>query len=123
MQQLAEKRAHERYNLRLAIFVEVLSPGDSQSQNRVFRSETVDVSARGLRLWLPEAVAVGRRLHLAIPLENLRESLELEGRAVWSAEANDRPGYWVGLQLDDASREDMERWFLVVQRLRRQAAG
>jgi hypothetical protein len=122
MQQLAEKRAHERYSVRLAIFVEVLSPVGSAAQSQVFRSETVDVSAKGLRLWSPEPVAAGRRLHLAIPLENLRESLELEGTAVWSGEASDRPGYWVGLQLDDASREDMERWFLVVQRLRRQAS-
>ena len=52
----------------------------------------------------------------------IEENLELVGEAKWVREAGDRAGYWVGLELQDSSREDMEKWFRVVKRLQKNAA-
>jgi len=37
---------------------------------------------------------------------------------MWIKEAGNKMGYWVGLELEDSSREDMEMWFKVVQKLK-----
>ena len=119
MQDFSERREHERVHARLSIFVEVLGrPGGAEADNRILRSQTVDVSAGGLKLWVPEQVAPGSSLNLAIPMEDWDANLELSGKAVWSTEAEDADGYWIGLQLADASRDDMEKWFWVVQSLK-----
>ncbi len=117
MQDYVEKRRHERVAARLSIYVEVVARQGTEGSNPIFRTESVDVSRGGLRLWSPQEIPAGRRLHLAIPLDDWTDNLELEGRAVWACEAGDRPGYWIGLQLEDAGREAMEKWFTVVHRL------
>lgn len=76
----------------------------------------------GLRIAVPTAIAQGSILNIAVPLEDWKENLELVGEAKWVREAGDRAGYWVGLELQDSSREDMEKWFRVVKRLQKNAA-
>jgi hypothetical protein len=76
----------------------------------------------GLRIAVPVAIAQGSILNIAVPLDDWKENLELVGEAKWVREAGDRAGYWVGLELQDSSREDMEKWFRVVQRLQTNAA-
>lgn len=114
-----DRRRHERVNVEKAIFIEVVSRGSrSESDNRIIRCETLDISVGGLRLWVPELVAQGSTLNIAAPMNDWSESLELVGEAMWVKEAEDTQGYWVGLELRDSSREDMEKWFKVVHRLR-----
>ena len=45
------------------------------------------------------------------------DDLELVGEAMWCRPAEDKPGYWVGLELKDSSRDDMEKWCKVVHTL------
>ncbi len=113
-----DRRQYERIEVVQAIFIEVVSRGSrKESDNAILRCETVDISVGGLKLFVPDEIASGTRLNLAVPMEGWTENLELEGQAKWSRPADDRPGYWVGLELMDSSREDMERWFKVVHSL------
>jgi c-di-GMP-binding flagellar brake protein YcgR len=115
----AERRRHLRVDVEKAIYIEVVRRGSrSEAHNKIIRCETLDVSLGGLRVWVPEPVAQGSRLNIVAPMEDWSESLELVGEAMWIKPAEDKAGYWVGLELKDSSHDDMEKWFKVVHRLR-----
>ncbi|NQX88236.1 MAG: PilZ domain-containing protein [Halioglobus sp.] len=113
-----ERRQHERIEFAQAIYIEIVSRRRRpESNNRILRCETVNVSVGGLQLFVPEPVPAGSKLHLAVPLQNGRNNLELTGLAVWVTPAKDNAGCWLGLQLDDSDKESMEKWFRVVHSL------
>jgi len=83
----------------------------------------VDVSVAGLRIWVAESVPSGSKLNIAVPMDDWKENLELVGKVMWARPAEGQAGYWLGLELGDASREDMEKWFKVVQFLQQKNQG
>jgi len=113
-----ERRKHQRIHVERAIFVEEESPGSrTEAHNQILRCETLDVSVSGLRIWVPEEIMEGSKLNIAAPMEDWKENLELVGQAIWVRPAEDQEGFWVGLELADSSRADMEKWLKVVYRL------
>jgi hypothetical protein len=119
LQDDAGRRKHERVSVEKAIFVEVVKgPGRSEAHNDIIRCETLDVSNGGLRIWVANPISAGTTLNIAAPMDDWTENLELVGEAMCVKEAVDRDGYWVGLALKESSREDMEKWFKVVHRLK-----
>jgi hypothetical protein len=113
-----ERREHQRIDVVQAIFIEVVARGSRhESENTILKCETVDISVAGLRARVPEAIPQGSRLNIAVPLDNWKENLELEGEAMWVKPVEEGEGYWVGLRLGDSSHENMEKWFRVVHRL------
>lgn len=113
-----DRRKHERVEVVQAIFIEVVAKGSrTEADNPIVRCETVDVSIGGLKIFVPEEIATGSQLNLAVPMDDWKENLELFGEAMWSRPADDKSGYWVGLELKDSSREDMEKWCKVVHTL------
>lgn len=113
-----ERRGHERLCVVQAIFVEV-SPGGGRrgGDSKVIRCETVDVSVAGLRLLVPEPIAAGSTLDIAVPMSDWQDNLELVGEAKWCHAARGKPGFWVGIELKDTTRENMEKWCIVVHQL------
>lgn len=111
-----ERRQHTRVDVVKAIFIEVVRRG-RQTDQAIIRCETVDISVSGLRLYVPTEIAAGSTLNLAVPTEDWTENLELVGEAKWCRPAEGRDGFWVGLELMDTTRENMERWCKVVHQL------
>lgn len=119
-----DRRRHRRFEVAKAIFIEVVNrKNQRESDNTVFRCETVDVSVSGLRVYVPLLIAQGSRLNIAVPMEGWKENLELVGKAVWVQPVETGEGCWVGLELDDTDRASMEKWFKVVHSLSRRPPG
>ena len=115
---LSERRKHPRINVVKAIYIEVVKPGfRPESENTILRCETVDVSVGGLLVRVPEAIPSETRLNIAAPLGDWTEDLQLFGKAKWSKPVENSDEYWVGLELQDSSPDDMMKWFTVVKRL------
>lgn len=118
MDKKKEQRAHKRIELVQAIFIEVTSRNNrSESRNTIIRCESVNVSEGGLKIFVPQPIAPRSKLNIAVPWGDWQDSLELTGRAVWIKPAEEKNGYWVGLQLDDTDLASMEKWCLVVHSL------
>lgn len=114
----SERRKYPRINIERAIYVEVVRRGSlTEADNPIIRCETLDVSVGGLRIWVPEQIAQGSVLNIAAPMEDWKENLELAGEAKWCRPVDDGSGYWVGLDLKDTTRDNMERWCKVVHQL------
>ena len=117
-QEYADRRRHERIEVVQAIYIEVVSrKSRSESENSIIRCETVDVSVSGLKIYVPQAIPQGRKLNIAVPMDGWKENLELVGEAMWVKPVEVGKGYWVGLELHDSHRDNMEKWFKVVHSL------
>ncbi len=122
--QYHDRRKHERFDFARVIYVEVVAGGGrTEADNPILRCESVDVSVGGLRIWVPESIPQGATLNLAVPMDDWKNNLELVARAVWTRPCDSPAGFWVGLELEDAEREDMERWFKVVHSLKSEPAS
>lgn len=114
----ADRRKHQRIEVAKAIFIEVVNRRSrSESNNTIIRCETVDLSMGGLRIYVPQFIAKGSQLNIAVPMDGWKENLELVGEAVWVKPVDEGEGFWVGLELRDSNRENMEKWFKVVHTL------
>ena len=113
------RRKHPRFSVKKVIYLEVVSRDSrSEADNTIFLCNTLDISMGGLRVWVQDPVAEGSKVNIAVPEDEWKENLELAGQVMWSKKAGDKPGFWLGLELDDTTRENMEQWFKVVQRLK-----
>lgn len=118
-QDYIERREYPRIAVERAIYIEVASRASrSEADSTIFRCETVDISVGGLRIRVPEPIVQGSKLNIGVPMDEWKENLELAGEVMWVGRADDDNGYWVGLQLEDTSREDMEKWYRAVQFLK-----
>jgi len=118
---VVERRKHERIGVTQAIYLEILQRGHRRSTNNtVIRCETVDVSVQGLCIYVTEEIPPGTRMNIAVPEEGWIENLELTGEARWIRKARDGKGFWLGLELQDTSQQNMEKWFKTVSLLRGQ---
>ena len=116
----SDRRKHPRIDVSWAIYIEVVSRASrTEADNTIVRCETVDVSVGGLKIWVPEPIAQGSHLNIAVPMADWKENLELAGMVIWSREAGDGKGYWLGLELADSSHEDMRKWYEAVQHLQK----
>lgn len=116
-----ERRKHERIGITQPIYIEILERGRRRSTStEVIRCETVDISVQGLCIYVPMEIKQGTRLNIAVPEANWIENLELSAQARWIRKAQDGKGFWLGLELQDTSRENMEKWFKTVSMLRKQ---
>jgi hypothetical protein len=113
-----DRRKHQRVEVVQAIFIEVVRRrSKSESENTIIRCETADVSVGGLKIYVQQPIAQGSRLNIAVPMDGGKENLELAGEAMWIKPADGVEGYWVGLDLRDSNRDNMEKWFRVVHSL------
>ena len=114
-----DRRQHPRLTFQRAIYIEVAKRGQIRdSHTDVMRCETVDVSVSGLKVFVPQEVPADSHLYIAAHTDDWQESLELQGVARWCAPAVEKNGYWLGLELMDADSSAMQKWFMVLQRLR-----
>jgi len=115
-----DRRRHPRFEVEKSIYLEVVGRNSrSEADNKIFLCNTLDISVGGLRISLQEPVAEGSTVNIAVPENEWKENLELVGKVMWSKVADGKPGYWLGLELEDTSRENMERWFKVVHFLKK----
>ena len=69
------------------------------------------------RIYVTQLIAQGSQLNIAVPMEDWKDNLELVGEAVWVKPVEKGKGFWVGLELRDSNRENMQKWFKVVHSL------
>ena len=123
MQKEQEQRKFDRVSAELAVYIEVLSttePGDEE--NRILRTETVDVSSRGFKIWSPRQLAIGSILQLAAELPGQDEDvLVLAAEVRWTSPAEYDDGYWIGFNLFNASDSDIERWEALINEMQLRA--
>lgn len=113
-----DRRKYERINTKVPVFIEtVVGHGYAETGNILFRCETLDISAQGLKVWVPLHIPQGGVLNISVPGDDLTGNLELVGESIWVENSEVKSGYWVGLELKDTSPELMKNWFNIAHQM------
>ncbi len=115
----ANQRRYERLNADLAVYIEVAATAGEEGT--ILRTETIDVSSRGFRVWCPKDLPVDSILQLAAEMPGSDEVLVLAGQIRWTRPADYNDGHWIGFELFNATDSDIEKWETLVGELQRQA--
>jgi len=78
---------------------------------------TADVSERGMRVHLKKALEPGTIVSTWVKRTDQPGTLTLNGIVKWWKKRTDTTGYWVGIQIDPSSTDDIKLWKLVVASL------
>ncbi|MFA5627151.1 MAG: PilZ domain-containing protein [Thiohalomonadaceae bacterium] len=88
----------------------ISAPAQPELIGSGIESETIDVSATGLRLLLEVALAVGSRLELLVMVGEQGREYRLVGDVVWRRETESAGVYLVGIKLLSAKGFELESW-------------
>ena len=111
-----ENRRWERLGERGTIFIETLSSGDRpQHPTTIVICSSVEISARGLRVCLDDALETGAILQLGVQFPELERTLYLVGEVRWCSADSERPGrHSVGFELLESDGTDYRTWCDIV---------
>jgi hypothetical protein len=81
---MQERRNHPRAQEKADVTVRVQSSPDARDlEGRVFSCHSIDVSLRGLKLWVNIPVPIGAILELEIVFDHLSTRFQHMGNVVW----------------------------------------
>ena len=109
----SESRRHRRLTFEGTIFIEHTSSGmDDDQPSEVVLCKTIDISRRGILVWVNRELPVGAILQIGVELSKESQTLYLAGevkRCTCGGLKNE--GRWkVGFELLDATDSDIDAW-------------
>ncbi|AZZ91777.1 PilZ domain-containing protein [Hahella sp. KA22] len=99
------------------IYVEIMTPGAVESDDlnpAVRATETVDISANGLQVRIPEALRVGAILQICILREKTGDKFHLTAEVKWRKRLPGTYGYMTGLAFFESEETSIAEWKLAV---------
>lgn len=110
-----ERRRHPRLPREGKVVVQIEnSTEDTILPGTTVKCEPKDVSAKGLRLELKQAVAEGCQIELWVGISGVSPKFYLAGEVKWCREMEDSteddPRHLVGIELSDTPAHDLPQW-------------
>ena len=107
----ADRRSVRRWLRSESVSVQVLLPCDDGScPAQVVDTRTVDVSARGMRLLVGEALEAGRIFDFCVELGDHPRRFLLTGETRWCRRQADQPRYELGIEIREGEGTDYLAW-------------
>jgi hypothetical protein len=102
-----ELRQEYRINTPLTVFIELMA-ADMHSPATIVISQSVDISANGLRIITDRDLPVGSILSSCVQLDNYEQRFLLSTEVKWSR--NHKDEYIIGLALFESEGTDIQAW-------------
>jgi len=107
----SERRDARRLLRDEAVAVKIIaSPENAQLVGLAVECSTVDISATGLRLLLDCKVTSGSHLALEVDMTDSEDCYFLVGQVMWVRETEAAGVFLVGIQLEEGSNFELDRW-------------
>ena len=120
---MPDLRNHKRQNRKEDAYLEITVNDDNGEYiQRVISCETVDVSERGLKIYMSEAVAQGTISDICVILTGQQGRFFLKAEVKWISPTADEGWYFAGFEIYDAENSDYDNWVKMV-RLRNQGTA
>lgn len=103
-----EQRQESRLETQTTVFIET-------EENTVVVSDSVDISANGLRVQIDQPLAVGSIHQVCIQLTK-QPRLQLVTEVKWCREANQGGEYLLGLAIFESTGTDVQQWKTLIAR-------
>lgn len=114
---MQEMRTQKRHNRKEDAYLE-LTVNDSNGEyiQKVITCDTVDVSERGLKIYMSEGVAQGTITDVCVILKGEEGRFFLKTEVKWISPTGDDGWYFAGFEIYDAENSDYEKWVEMVHR-------
>lgn len=107
-----ERRRATRIPRRESVSIELMLPSPEPSQGpEVVATETLDVSATGIRVTLGKVLDSGYILDFCVDLHDNPRRFLLAGETRWCQFNSESGRYEVGILIHDAEGTDSDQWF------------
>jgi hypothetical protein len=116
---MQERRKHPRIQEKADVTVRIQSSPDAQNlEGRIFSCHSIDISLRGLKLWVNIPVPIGALLELEIVFNNLSTRFQHVGNVVWTwADEGLTDWYNIGIHFNTLANPQFDSWGSAVLKL------
>jgi len=104
-----ELRQEYRFNIPLTVFIELIAADDNKPATIVI-SQTLDISANGLRVIADRELVVGSILQSCIQCNDSAQRFILSTEVKWSHIYQKQGEYLIGLSLFESEDTDIQAW-------------
>lgn len=107
-----EKRKNPRTNRQENVYIEVTTQDeDGEYTKKVIGCESVDVSRKGLKLYVHEQIVQGTILDLCVNFKDNPEKYYLTAEVKWSRPLVDEGWYFIGFEIYEGDNTDYQKWY------------
>ncbi|MCD9459425.1 PilZ domain-containing protein [Marinibactrum halimedae] len=107
----AEKRSEMRIDATETVYLELTSASyDGKDPARISITESIDISANGLRATTKEPLSQGRLLQIVVQSRESSQRLKLVAEVKWCTALLQNSHYEVGLEVLESDGTDVAEW-------------
>lgn len=118
---MQDLRSHKRQNRKEDAYLEItVNDANGEYIQKVITCDTVDVSERGLKIYMSEEVTQGTITDICVILAGQEGRFFLKAEVKWISATGDDGWFFAGFEIYDAENSDYEKW---VEMVRRRNAG
>ena len=118
---MEDQRNHKRQTRKEDAYLELTLDGEQGYIQKVIACETVDLSAKGLKIYMSEAVEKGLITDVLVEISGEAGRFFLTAEVKWIAPCGDDGWYFAGFEIFEADNTDFENWAKMVEQ--RNAVG
>lgn len=113
---MSEQRHHKREHRQEDAYLEITVNDDNGEYiQKVISCETVDVSERGLKIYMSEEVVQGTITDICVMLAGQQGRYFLKAEVKWISPTADNGWFFAGFEIYDADNTDFEHWVQMVR--------
>lgn len=113
---MSEQRHHKREHRQEDAYLEITVNDDNGEYiQKVISCETVDVSERGLKIYMSEEVVQGTITDICVMLAGQQGRYFLKAEVKWISPTADSGWFFAGFEIYDADNTDFEHWVQMVR--------
>ena len=112
---MADQRSHKRQGRKEDAYLEVtIDDAEGGYIQKVIACETVDLSQRGLKIYMSEPVEQGLISEILVEISGEQGRFFLTTEVKWISPTGDDGWYFAGFEIFDAENTDFESWSRMV---------
>ncbi|MGB3622796.1 PilZ domain-containing protein [Ketobacter sp. MCCC 1A13808] len=112
---MADQRSHKRQSRKEDAYLEVtIDDAEGGYIQKVIACETVDLSQRGLKIYMSEPVEQGLISEILVEISGEQGRFFLTTEVKWISPTGDDGWYFAGFEIFDAENTDFESWSRMV---------
>lgn len=120
---MEDQRSQKRHTRKADAYLELTLDGEQGYIQKVIACETVDLSPKGLKIYMSEAVEQGLISDVLVEISGEDGRFFLTAEVKWISPCGDDGWYFAGFEIFEADNTDYESWAQMIERRESKEAG
>lgn len=113
---MEDQRSQKRHTRKADAYLELTLDGEQGYIQKVIACETVDLSPKGLKIYMSEAVEQGLISDVLVEISGEDGRFFLTAEVKWISPCGDDGWYFAGFEIFEADNTDYESWAQMIER-------